>query len=384
MGSGGSRIQGFSFTEVLQRALEERAILDQISEWVHSSKSISIFLTGKTGSGKSTLVNAIVGKSVAEEGEDPDPMTAEVKCYEHERDGITLKVWDSPGLQDGTDQEERYIADMKAKCTEVDLYLLCINVYESVRFNRDNREIEAIKKLTETFGSSMWENTVVALTFANQIEDKNQPMTEAKRRISRIQHQISAGEGGKKESEEMKAAQQVLEEEKGKLEKLFCEKIQEWDEKLREMLKSEVNVNPSLVEKLKIIPTGYREPTSLPDRPHWLSTFWFSVLTSTHRRAQPALLHLNRNRVVENIDAISDSDLEKHVQDQALIFTERGAEFGGNWGNSTRGLFVGLKVAHMASVSLVEQILVDRFLKLMVPDETSETEGEGSQCGGPF
>ena len=274
MGSGGSRIQGFSFTEVLQRALEERAILDQISEWVHSSKSISIFLTGKTGSGKSTLVNAIVGRSVAEEGEDPDPMTAEVKCYEHERDGITLKVWDSPGLQDGTDQEERYIADMKAKCTEVDLYLLCINVYESVRFNRDNREIEAIKKLTETFGSSMWENTVVALTFANQIEDKNQPMTEVKRKISRIQHQISGmEEGGKKESEEMKAAQQVLEEEKGKLEKLLCEKIKEWDEKLREMLKSEVNVNPSLVEKLKIIPTGYREPTSLPDRPHWLSTF---------------------------------------------------------------------------------------------------------------
>ena len=45
---------------------------------------------------------------------------------------------------------------------------------------------------------------------------------------------------------------------------------------------------------------------------------------------------------------------------------------------------MGLKVAHMASVSLVEQLLVDRFLKLMVPDEKSEMEGEGSQCGGPF
>ena len=362
--------------------------MGQIKEWIQSSQSLSIFLTGKTGSGKSTLVNALVGEEVAEEGEEPDPMTAEVTCYARKRSGIDMKVFDSPGLQDGTGNEERYTADIKAKCVDIDLYLFCINVAESVRFNRDSREITAIKKLTEVFGRALWNNAVIALTFANEIEDNNDEMSSVKAQITRAERRVDilkkrATEGDS--DAELKDAQDKLDEEKKKLENFFGDKIREWDDELREMLKNDVGLDAEQVKALQIIPTGFREPVCLPDRPHWLSTFWFSVLRSTHKRAQPALLHMNRDRIIENLDELSESDLEKHEKDQALVLMERGAEAGKDWGDAALGSYLGLKMAQMASINLYERLLVDRFLHAIVivieGEEDSPTQPQ--DCASP-
>ena len=405
MGSNESKIQGFTLqSRLLLNMMSERAILEQIHEWIHSSKSVSIFLTGKTGSGKSTLVNALVGDQVAEEGEEPDPMTAEVEDYTRTRGGIHLKVWDSPGLQDGTGNEERYIADMQAKCVpqDIDLYLFCINVAESVRFNRECAEITALKKLTDVFGRSMWDNAVIALTFANELQDNNEAMMKVKGQVDkatkRFEHKKKAGGKGEASQEDIRAAECKLEEEKKKLEKLFCEKVQEWDKALREMLKDEIGLDSAQVQALQIIPTGFRKPVSLPDRPHWLSTFWFSVLRSTHKRAQPALLHMNRNRIVENLEDISDSDVEKHTKDQAIVLMQCGAEAGSAWGDAAFGSFLGLKMAQLQSIDLIERLFVERFLTLFIdnPEDTSsqpredcsvaENSGQEAEstCGGPF
>ena len=54
-----------------------------IQKWLEQSKSLHILITGKTGVGKSALVNGIVGKYVAKEGETLDPETSTVMAVSH-------------------------------------------------------------------------------------------------------------------------------------------------------------------------------------------------------------------------------------------------------------------------------------------------------------
>lgn len=58
--------------------LPSREILKKLEEWLTTSVSVNILVSGKTGAGKSTLINGIVGKKVCEEGGTLDPQTSEV------------------------------------------------------------------------------------------------------------------------------------------------------------------------------------------------------------------------------------------------------------------------------------------------------------------
>ncbi len=86
----------------LVREFQERRVETSVDKWWHGSKSISVFVSGKTGVGKSTLVNALLGEKVAKEGDTLDPETSEVKSFTGNIQEIDVTVWDSPGLQDGT------------------------------------------------------------------------------------------------------------------------------------------------------------------------------------------------------------------------------------------------------------------------------------------
>ena len=366
-------------SEVLQRFLSAKNILENIHEWIHSSKSVSIFVTGKTGGGKSTLVNALVGKKVAAEGDDVDPLTDKVTCYKRVDDCITLKIWDSPGLQDGTGNEERYVADMTANVEVncVDLFLFCINISDCIRFNKDSAEIKALIRLTEVFGPSMWDHAVIALTFANELGNKNAEIQRAEQEVERGTERVKTLVLAQAAGDRVKEAERKLTEDKEKLRVLFCEKISEWDFNLRQLMEKEIRLDSSKVKALQIIPTGFRFPLDLPDRSHWLSTFWFSVLRSTHKRAQPALLHMNRNRIVESPDKVSSSDIEKHVEDQMLVYKQSGSEAGSASGESELGSQLGLQIGAMENIFLMERIIVEFFLRII--RDPSRDDSEGSQ-----
>lgn len=77
---------------------------------------VGIMITGATGSGKSSTINALFDMDVATVGEGVDPETMEIEKYELNN----LVLWDSPGLGDGKEADNRHAKCIIDKLTEVD------------------------------------------------------------------------------------------------------------------------------------------------------------------------------------------------------------------------------------------------------------------------
>ena len=80
----------------------KQAIEQKINEL--EKNKLNIMITGATGSGKSSTINALFNQEVAQVGQGVDPETMTIKKYE--LDNIIL--WDTPGLGDSPEQDKYY------------------------------------------------------------------------------------------------------------------------------------------------------------------------------------------------------------------------------------------------------------------------------------
>ena len=142
-------------------------------------KGCSVLVCGKTGVGKSALINALVGEDVAyvsdpgllsfEEGA-LSAGTTEVDtvfaCIEGREVRLKLTIWDSPGLEDGGN-DKLYLKNMHSNCKNVSVILFCIDAALSRWTSMEER---TVRQLTETFGIDFWRKCLFVLTRANVIK----------------------------------------------------------------------------------------------------------------------------------------------------------------------------------------------------------------------
>ena len=273
----------------------------EFKEWETLPRSLRIVVTGKTGAGKSTLLNGFVGGKTRsfKEGDGLDAETLEVNQHTFKRHNVEVTVWDCPGLQDGTKNEEAYLKDLKKKTNgDIDVMLYCISM-EDIRFDRQCHGV-AMQYLTQVFGHRVWKHTVIVLTFANCV-------------VNRLKHQVSS----------------TLEED-------FEDKVKQWKSKIQEML-LEINCTekPSDVEKIQVVPAGFKKP-ALPGCKYWLSSLWIAIFTTLKTdEAKAAAIALNKHRFrrdpeqkytaafgkAERPPPVTDEEFKKEIEDQPIIIT---------------------------------------------------------------
>lgn len=255
-----------------------------VEEKLKGSETLKILATGKTGSGKSTLLNGLVGSKFVV-GHSLKAQTAFVEKYEYKMGNLKVIVWDSPGLQDKTN-DDTYLKDMVETTKKeggVDLLFYCIRMDET-RSDVKNHFF-AIHTITNAFGPAIWKNALIVLTFANMYEYQ-------------LQVNMEPGEN---------------------LQPQFNRRIKEWkDNVITELL--EMRVDATTATSIPIQPAGIYRQLHLPGHRYWASLLWAHVFAAVKDGSKSILLTLNMERITTE-DKIPENMSEKRLENQKLVAT---------------------------------------------------------------
>lgn len=165
-------------------------------------QKINLMITGATGCGKSSTINALFNAEVAKVGVGVDPETMEITKYEMDN----LILWDSPGLGDGKEADNRHAKNIIKKLNEkdkdgnllIDLVLVILDgstrdlgtsyelinqvIIPNLGENKENRILIAINQADVAMKGRYWnyEQNRPEPQLVNFLEDK---VDSVKRRI---------------------------------------------------------------------------------------------------------------------------------------------------------------------------------------------------------
>lgn len=141
----------------MEMTLDEAAqnCMDTISKTIKNLKTLNIIVMGKSGVGKSTLINSVFSGNFAETGIGK-PVTQEVKKITKE--GYPLAIYDTPGFELGKDQQKNVkgeILDIIQKghaSRDINEKIHCIWYCINAAGNRtfDESELKWLREFTES------------------------------------------------------------------------------------------------------------------------------------------------------------------------------------------------------------------------------------------
>lgn len=110
---------------------ETQKIFSGLKDTINNEK-LNIFILGKTGVGKSTLINAVFGQNFAQTGQGK-PVTQDTKSF---TDNEGLTIYDSPGLELTPDKKreiEKFLEEQERKNVDEQIHLAWYCISEGSR-----------------------------------------------------------------------------------------------------------------------------------------------------------------------------------------------------------------------------------------------------------
>ena len=201
-----------------------------------------IMVVGEAGTGKSCLVNNLLGKELAEEGHGVESKSAGVHRYAATVHNVPVVIYDTPGVSDsdgGKDADHMKAIETALKSKDIQLIIFCQNMPEYMMRRRLIRTFQRYHAIGVD-----WTRTLIALTFADSLP-------------------ISAAEMRKEGFNEGQH---------------FDQKLEEWNKKIRNTLIEHVGLKQDVAESIKIRPTSVCTDDRLPNDEGWYVPLWLDIL----------------------------------------------------------------------------------------------------------
>ena len=161
-------------------------MMDQAQKKYDELKILNVMVLGKTGVGKSTLINNMFSAHLAETGVGK-PVTKEIQKFE--KPGLPLAIYDTPGLElDGSNALEQLLEDVTAiiksgrKSGDVNQMVHCLWYCISTPSHRfESAEIEFLRRVSAQSGTGIPVIVVLTQSYSKRDAETMRKAVEAEK-----------------------------------------------------------------------------------------------------------------------------------------------------------------------------------------------------------
>ena len=228
----------------------------------NTGQSLNILVIGEPGSGKTSLVNNLLGEEIAEEEAES---TSEMCTFKGIVQGVSVTVYEDSSFSAEDENQKGEVQKLILSCS-LTFILFCLKMSET----RMRQSLIKAFKMFHSIGVN-WNKTVIALTFADSL-----PVPKAQRQDPNFDMKL-----------------------------FFVNRKKEWKHKITEVLTSEVDVPTETAQHINMLPTTGDPDEKLPTGEEWCSAFWSALLPAAMQTAHPSVTTTPDNAYISKLSSVS-------------------------------------------------------------------------------